>query len=702
MTAPRRKLPAAGALLLALLLPSCGSELEPTGAITLTLAKAAGWPDTLAVAEIASATVAVTGPGQRVVTGVTLVWGSSDSSVATVARATAAPGATPAEELAASLRGIVTSRRTGTATIVVRVAQAGFEPVELSTQVVVRTRGADSLLSVGDIDTIGLSLQRADPAILAGATVTWSSSDPSVLGVAALGSDPTRAAITARISGSAEVSAIVQGPAGRATFQLPVAVLPLQIVELPAWGRTINLNNSATYAVQVRDGLGQVRTGLKVQWRSTNEAAFSVDSLGVVRGKSKGGGELVASVGAPPFQVAEHRAIVQVMEKWRAVSSGGAHTCAIAALDGTGYCWGSNTEGQLGSGFDATALFTSPLPRRVATAHKFTELLAGGLHSCGREGAQTLLCWGSRQRGQVGDGPCVLGGMGTTCFGSAESPVTIVNGGRLGTALVHLDQIVVGGTFSCLVDLGAGTGSFASRDLRCWGIADDLGRGIYFADSATTAPLLDPGLTGNGNVTLVTAGDAHLCAMTDEIWWVRCMGVNDRGQLGDGTIGNPPNATWSPKPFSTVGGDPSSPGGDGYPTSNLAAGGNHTCGLDAIGVLCWGDDAVYPTRVNLGATAVALSSGESHTCALVTGGAVWCWGSNTNGQLGRGTVGGTGLAPGPVSGGLTFTSISAGGLHTCGVTTDGSLYCWGDNLFGQVGDGSTTDRGAPVRVGEAP
>ena len=322
MTRRSPYLKAATTLLAGALLATCTNELEPTGAITVTLAKGAAWPDTLAVAEIATLAVTVTGPNQQAVTGVTLEWGSSDSSVVIVTG-----GASP-------LKAIVDSRRSGTATIVVRVVQTGFQPVELRAPVVVRERGADSLLSVGDVDTIGLVLQRVDPAFLTGATVTWGSSDPSVVGVSALASDSIRAVITGRFSGTAQVTATVQNQLGRSTFQLPVTVLPLEISELPAWAPTVNRTNTAAFAVQVKDALGRIRTGVRVQWHSTNETAFTVDSTGTVLGKIRGGGELVASVGVAPFQVVEHRAPLQVTEKWKAVSAGGDHTCAIAALDG--------------------------------------------------------------------------------------------------------------------------------------------------------------------------------------------------------------------------------------------------------------------------------------------------------------------------------------------------------------------------------
>jgi alpha-tubulin suppressor-like RCC1 family protein len=170
-----------------------------------------------------------------------------------------------------------------------------------------------------------------------------------------------------------------------------------------------------------------------------------------------------------------------------------------------------------------------------------------------------------------------------------------------------------------------------------------------------------------------------------------------------------------PSPFTWVGGplaDP--PNGDGSPTHGLTAGRDHTCALDEIGVLCWGSNAsgqlgnpvaglsLYPVRAALPAAVVSVTAGDQHTCALIAGGEVWCWGSNFNGQLGRGTIGGTSSAPAVVSGGLSFVALTAGTAHTCGRTTNGSLYCWGGNAFGQLGDGTQSDRATPVRVAEAP
>jgi alpha-tubulin suppressor-like RCC1 family protein len=142
--------------------------------------------------------------------------------------------------------------------------------------------------------------------------------------------------------------------------------------------------------------------------------------------------------------------------------------------------------------------------------------------------------------------------------------------------------------------------------------------------------------------------------------------------------------------------------------SHIAAGGMHTCQVDASqGVLCWGGNdrgqlgIGAPRRAPTGQQVAAVSgitgveAGGFHTCAVRALGTVLCWGENGDGQLGGGTSGAVGLVRISSS---RFTSVSLGTAHTCGVSSEGNLYCWGSNASGQLGDGTSAARASPTPV----
>ena len=146
--------------------------------------------------------------------------------------------------------------------------------------------------------------------------------------------------------------------------------------------------------------------------------------------------------------------------------------------------------------------------------------------------------------------------------------------------------------------------------------------------------------------------------------------------------------------------------------ASVSAGGEHTCGVTTSGAAyCWGYgqfgalgdgsatiDQTTPVAVSGGLTFASVSAGGSHTCGVTTSGAAYCWGEGDDGQLGNGSERDQ-ARPVAVSGGLTFASVSAGFFHTCGVTTSGAAYCWGEGVKGQLGNGSMDlSKATPVAV----
>ena len=204
-------------------------------------------------------------------------------------------------------------------------------------------------------------------------------------------------------------------------------------------------------------------------------------------------------------------------------------------------------------------------------------------------------------------------------------------------------------------------------------------------------PVQVVGLTSG--VTQVTLGFDSGCALKTA-GTVSCWGYNGNGQLGTGDRQSQRT--------------PADTGLSGI--AQISAGWDHTCAVtNGGGVKCWGQgkhgeigdgaksDRLVPTDVTgLGGTAVQVSAGFDHTCALLTGGTIKCWGNNTTGELGDGT---TTDSTHPVTvTGLSATQISAGFNHTCAVTTSGAAMCWGANESGELGNGKTKASSSPVQV----
>jgi alpha-tubulin suppressor-like RCC1 family protein len=556
----------------------------------------------------------------------------------------------------------------------------------------------------------------ADPRA---SVVRWSSSNPSAFTVTALPNGSAR--VVAFRQGGGEIVATV----GEAPFQVTerrqvVRVEPLTVVAF-AWPATMNVTNDSLLRVVVSDAHGNMKQSLPVQWRSTNESAFSVSASGRVTAIGRGSGEIVAAVGSAPFETTERRASIRVLQKWRTIDAGWSHTCATTSPDRVAHCWGSNRFGELGIGADPN--LTASTPRRVATALRFEQLEAGGdslyptsvttqpqAHTCGRD-ASMLTCWGASANGQIGDiaGACSpLVFFDIACTRSLPVGV-IVNGVFASNSAVRVLGVVAGGRVTCaILIIGANT-DYAT----CWGLAGSPPVTVSFGtqpgdDSEALSSVLD-----NAGAL---AGGAHVCVSTGTTRSIRCLGSNEFGQAGDAIDNFVRDGFGGMLVF---------PKGAGLGGSGPVAsgGGNHSCVIQSAfpaapgTVYCWGSNSSGQlgagssetcSGVPCSHTALAVmlptfashvSAGNNHTCAIANGDA-YCWGSNEHGQLGNGAVGGSSPAPVLVGGGIKFTRISAGSGFTCALAVDGSPYCWGRNDVGQLGDGTTTSRALPVRIGE--
>jgi alpha-tubulin suppressor-like RCC1 family protein len=393
------------------------------------------------------------------------------------------------------------------------------------------------------------------------------------------------------------------------------------------------------------------------------------------------------------------------------LSNKGDTTCAIST-QGHLYCWGDNGFGQVGDG--STQQRVAPV--RVGHANNWTHVSTGFLHTCAIR-AGRLYCWGTNTEGQLGIGNFTQ--QQTPARVGLDSDWTDISVGRRHTCGIRAQQVWCwgwnqhgqlgftggqtqntpglvsdGGLYSA-VDGGGyhSCGLRTNGELWCWGrnLFGQLGQGGWDNNSHPTPARV----TANTDWSQVALGEEYTCGLRrgGELW---CWGRNDDGELGDGT-GIERN---SPVRI-----------GDGTDWGSVSAGARFACGLRAGRAYCWGRNATGQLGNRRAISSLApgevagapgwsvVQAGESHACGLRGGGGgVYCWGDNYFGQVGNGVYPGDLRAPAPVTGDHDWEQVAGGGAHSCGIRA-GELYCWGRNANGQVGDGTSTLREGAVQVG---
>jgi hypothetical protein len=271
----------------------------------------------------------------------------------------------------------------------------------------------------------------------------------------------------------------------------------------------------------------------------------------------------------------------------------------------------------------------------------------------------------------------------TECWGTFNPPVIAASstparvGGVTGATAISTSQ-------------GSSCALLANGQVRCWGdnTFGQLGDG---SETSRDAPAAVAGISA---AVAITVKNNHDCAVLDDHSLV-CWGANNDGQLGDGSTDG------SPLPIDVD--------GSGY--SAVDGGTYFTCAvkLDAS-VSCWGDNSLgqlgdgqsapsaIPATVP-GLPAVRAIAGKyAHMCAVTQSGDVWCWGDNNAGLIDPSTPGIPVRAPEQITGIQSAVQVSTGQNHACVLLSDGHVECWGDNSFGQLGNGSTTPSASPTVV----
>jgi alpha-tubulin suppressor-like RCC1 family protein len=414
------------------------------------------------------------------------------------------------------------------------------------------------------------------------------------------------------------------------------------------------------------------------------------------------------------------------------VSVGDYAACAVK--DGAVLCWGGfEGNGELGNGtFDG-----SYLPKASELENGVASVSVGFGFACALTGAGGVMCWGDGTSGQLGNGTMEMSAVPSQVQG-LESGVVAMSAGMGSVSAIRSDGTVVAWGFGGGGALGNGSldydGSPSPLQVAGYSVAVPVrvkplsGRAVSIATgqapcAATLAGKVECwGETAEEAVTPVTVSDItqvtsvsvggsgaeqFACAVSRGA--IFCWGGNDQGQLGTGSTANAD----TPVVSAAIHG--------GATAVSAGADGAFACGIEYGAAYCWGNNAygqlgngtnvssMVPVRVRGIDNVASISAGGASACAVTTagaeggadggaGGAVWCWGDNTFGQLGN-AGGSSSLVPMPVAGlAAGVVAVSLGSLSACALRADGTVWCWGANEDGQVGDGTMTTQYTPTQV----
>ena len=399
------------------------------------------------------------------------------------------------------------------------------------------------------------------------------------------------------------------------------------------------------------------------------------------------------------------------------ISVGDTHVCAILN-DRSVKCWGDNSRGQLGLGNtnDPVGRSSNDMGDNLSavnlgTGRKALQIATGADFTCAILDDSSLKCWGNNQYGQLGIGSIDNVGRDAVDMGDNLQSVD------LGTGLYAV-QVALGSDHACAL--------LNNSTVKCWGrndagfgylgLGDTNNRGQTAGTMGDNLPTVDLG-TGR-TVRYIAAATRHTCAILDNSR-VKCWGDGQDGALGSGDItdrGNNPTDMGDNLAYVDL--------GTNRQALELSMGLRSSCALlDGGDVKCWGfnsngelglgdvdnrgdgpgemGDTLVAVNLGTGVSAIAISSGESHHCALLSNSGIKCWGDGSFGQLGQESTATLGDSSADMGDNIDIIELSytgrivrqvdAGGETSCALTGESSVKCWGGNVNGQLGLETTED-----------
>lgn len=554
------------------------------------------------------------------------------------------------EIVTVSSGGLVTALNPGVGTISATVEGRRATANVLLSLVPVATitlAPASQAVSAGGMITLNATLKDSADRLITGRAITWRSINPATASVTQAGT------VTGLVVGATEVAATAEGKEGRASITVNTVNTAVGAITIQSANNFISGGAKKQLTATLRDANGNVLGGRPIVWSTSDQSRATVSATGEVTASPVDGSVDVTATSEGKSATTTINILTFVR-----LSAGPQFTCGLIA-DGTAYCWG---------------LIGGALPTRALGDNKFTTITVGAGHVCALSTTDGTYCWGNNNSGQLGTGT----------INTSVAPTRVI-GGR------NFLSIAAGPNSTCATN--------GTSEVYCWGAFIRRADPAYSYDFGSRIVVLEPTKIGDGIVAVVGGGGASF--QTDYGRPDQYCGVDASGLA----------YCWLRYGRSFTGSDGlTTPMSTSLRFTTLRVGGQHVCGIATDKrTYCSGNNdqgqlgdgstnshGLAPIDGNI--EFESLAAGSSHTCGITPAGAAYCWGSNSDGQLGLGFFAGNRPRPTAISGSIAFTGMRGAGLFTCGLAVGGAAYCWGNNDFRQLGDGTSIQSSAPRQV----